>query len=158
MRRVPMAAAGAALVFGLVSVFLSGPLELVVYEALLGIALVMAVRALPTGDPGSGRSWWRRRARPERIAPASLAQWERLVTLAPGEIGKSSRRLVGGLRSLASSRLARRHGIDLDHRPEAARRALGEAAWRVIDPAEPDPNPSPVQIEAVVDALERLDP
>jgi hypothetical protein len=50
------------------------------------------------------------------------------------------RRLRPILREVAAQRLAARHGIDLDQRPEAARAFLGEEAWELVRPDRPHPD------------------
>lgn len=50
------------------------------------------------------------------------------------------RRLRPRLREIAAQRLAARHGIDLDRRPEAARELLGEEAWELLRPDRPLPD------------------
>jgi hypothetical protein len=43
------------------------------------------------------------------------------------------------LRTAAAARLASRHGIDLDRRPDAARALLGEEAWEWLRPDRSPP-------------------
>ncbi len=50
------------------------------------------------------------------------------------------RRLRPRLRRVAAQRLASRHGIDLERRPEAAEVLLGEETWELVRPDRPLPD------------------
>jgi hypothetical protein len=92
--------------------------------------------------------------------PKDLADLENLV-----EMGAESEfdlyfRLRPRLRRIADAKL-RGHGIDLDASPAEAAELLGPAAWDVLRPDRPRPDPtararSLPAITAVADALERL--
>ena len=62
----------------------------------------------------------------------------------------------------ASARLASRHGIELERRPEAARAMLGEDVWELLRPDRPEPadrhgpGVPREQVAAVIEALESL--
>jgi hypothetical protein len=65
------------------------------------------------------------------------------------------------LRDLAGWRLLGNRGVDIDTKPEAARRILGEPLGRLVDAtAEPPPfgarGPSLPDLDAALDQLERI--
>lgn len=62
------------------------------------------------------------------------------------------------LRRLAAAALAERRRIDLDRNPDAARAALGEAGWGLLDPSGSvsREGPSLAQIESLAARLEEL--
>jgi hypothetical protein len=97
---------------------------------------------------------------PER--PAELQRLEREVHLSLAGEFHLHHRLRPLLREIAANRLLLRHGLDLDRRPEAVQRLLGEDAWSWLRPDRPEPRdrwgPGPplAELTAVVDALERL--
>jgi hypothetical protein len=97
---------------------------------------------------------------PER--PAELERLEREVHLSLAGSFHMQHRLVPVLREIAANRLLLRHGLDLDARPEAAQRLLGDAAWSWLRPDRPEPRdrwaPGPplAELTAVIDALERI--
>ncbi|HYK96302.1 MAG TPA: hypothetical protein VE011_10615 [Candidatus Dormibacteraeota bacterium] len=70
-------------------------------------------------------------------------------------------RLKPALRDLARWRLERDHGVDLDRQPDAARRVLGDALWRLVAPADafPEfraPGVALGEVEAGVERLEGI--
>jgi hypothetical protein len=97
---------------------------------------------------------------PER--PRELERLEREVYLSLGNSFYLHHRLRPVLREIASHRLLRNHGVDLDSRPDAARRLLGDHAWDWLraDRVEPRdrwaPGPQLGELREVVDALERI--
>jgi uncharacterized membrane protein YccC len=66
------------------------------------------------------------------------------------------------LREIAAHRLLRRHGVDLDRRPDAAEKLVGAEAWAWLRPDREEPRdrwaPGPplAELRGVVDALERI--
>ena len=94
--------------------------------------------------------------------PRELERLEREVYLSLGSSFYLHNRLRPVLREIAAHRLLRKHGVDLDRRPEAAQRLLGDEAWAWLraDRAEPRdrwaPGPPLAELRAVVDALERI--
>jgi hypothetical protein len=71
-------------------------------------------------------------ARPARLR--SLEQVENDCVLGLANPVDLHRRLRPRLREIAAQRLAARHGVDLDSRPEAARALLGEEIWELVRP------------------------
>jgi hypothetical protein len=94
--------------------------------------------------------------------PRELERLEREVYLSLGSSFYLHHRLRPVLREIAAHRLLRKRGIDLDRRPDAAQRLLGDEAWAWLraDRAEPRdrwaPGPPLAELRAVVDALERI--
>jgi hypothetical protein len=94
--------------------------------------------------------------------PRELERLEREVYLSLGSSFYLHHRLRPVLREIAAHRLLRKHGVDLDRRPDAAQRLLGDEAWAWLraDRAEPRdrwaPGPPLAELRAVVDALERI--
>jgi hypothetical protein len=92
--------------------------------------------------------------------PKDLADLENLVAMGAESEFDLYFRLRPRLRRIAEARL-RGHGIDLDASPKEAAEVLGPAAWDVLRPDRPRPDPtararSLPAITAVADALERL--
>ncbi len=77
--------------------------------------------------------------REERGRPPELVRVEREITLGSANAGHLHVRLLPVLRDAAAARLAARHGIDLERRPEGARRLLGEDVWELVRPDRPEP-------------------
>ncbi|HET7353805.1 MAG TPA: hypothetical protein VFJ11_07145 [Gaiellaceae bacterium] len=71
--------------------------------------------------------------------PVELLRMERELELGIASAGSAHHRLLPLLRAAAAARLASRHGIDLDRRPDAARALLGEEAWEWVRPDRPEP-------------------
>lgn len=94
--------------------------------------------------------------------PRELERLEREVYLSLGSGFYLHHRLRPLLREIAAHRLLRRHGIELDRRPDAARKLLGEEAWEWLRPERPEPRdrwasgPPLSELRSVVDALERI--
>jgi len=94
--------------------------------------------------------------------PSAFASMERELQLAMGFADHAHRRFFPLLRAAASARLATRHGIDLERRPDAARRLLGDDTWDLLRPDRPRPTdslakgPRRDEIAAVIGRLEEL--
>jgi hypothetical protein len=80
-----------------------------------------------------------RRQRPTGSEPVELLRVERELELGIANAASAHHRLLPLLRAAAAARLASRHGIELDRRPEAARALLGEEAWELLRPDRPEP-------------------
>ena len=80
------------------------------------------------------------RGRPSAAAePVELLRMERELELGIANAGSAHHRLLPLLRAAAAARLASRHGVELDRRPDAARALLGEEAWELLRPDRPEP-------------------
>jgi hypothetical protein len=137
------------------------------YVLLLGaLGLVAAVRATRAASPDVQEPALAAELEdpldvpPER--PRELERLEREVYLSVGSSFYLHHRLRPVLREIASHRLLRNHGVDLDARPDAAKRLLGEQAWDWLRSDRPEPrdrwSPGPplAELRGVVDALERI--
>jgi hypothetical protein len=94
--------------------------------------------------------------------PRELERLEREVYLSLGSSFYLHHRLRPVMREIAAHRLLRKHGIELDRRPDVSRRLLGEQAWEWLRPDRPEPRdrwasgPPIAELRGVVDALERI--
>jgi len=139
---VPVLAATAALVILLALRGLSTSRALAIWIVIVaGIALVLLVRHPPARGK-QRRSRFEAAVRhggAETPVPVELLRMERELELGIAGAGNAHYRLLPLLRSAAAARLATRHGIELERRPEAARAVLGEDAWELLRPDRPEP-------------------
>jgi hypothetical protein len=139
---VPVLTATAALVILLALRPLSTSRALAIWIVFAsGIVLVLLVRHSRTGGEHK-RSGFEAALRGRRATtqpPAELLRMERELELGIAGAGNAHHRLLPLLRSAAAARLATRHGIELDRRPDAARALLGEDAWELLRPDRPEP-------------------
>ena len=159
-----VAAATAVLVFLLALKPLPPIRSVAIWVMLLAaIALRELVRSLDLShEPKSGFE----RALASRGAPAPapslLERMERELDLAVASADYAHRRLLPLLRSAAAARLAKRHGTDLERRPDAARELLDARTWEFLRPDRPEPanrhapGPRRSEIAAVVAQVEAL--
>jgi hypothetical protein len=71
--------------------------------------------------------------------PVELLRMERELELGIANASSAYHRLLPLLRAAAEARLASRHGVELDRRPDAAQALLGEEAWEWLRPDRPEP-------------------
>jgi hypothetical protein len=71
--------------------------------------------------------------------PVELRRVERELELGIANAASAHYRLLPRLRAAAAARLASRHGVELERRPDAARALLGEEAWELLRPDRPEP-------------------
>jgi hypothetical protein len=76
---------------------------------------------------------------PTPSEPVELLRMERELELGIANASSAHNRLLPLLRAAAEARLASRHGVELDRRPDAARALLGEEAWEWLRPDRPEP-------------------
>lgn len=94
--------------------------------------------------------------------PVELLRMERELILGTANADHAHRRLLPLLRSAAAARLAARHGLKLERRPETARTLLGEDVWELLRPDRPEPKDRhgrglpQRQIAAVIEKVESL--
>lgn len=103
---------------------------------LTGLVLLAAVAALPSRARSAFDEALRRPA-PQPSRPPQLEHVERLVTLGIANSYDFHARLRPLLRDVATARLGRARGIDLDS--PAGRTAVGEDAWDLLRPDRPAP-------------------
>jgi hypothetical protein len=138
---VPGLTAAVALVALLAIRPLSNSRALAIWVVLVAaIALLLVVQHSREDRPRAGRFEAALRARPP-AAPQTveLLRVERDLELGIAGAAHAQQRLLPLLRAAAAARLASRHGIELDRRPEAARALLGEHAWEWLRPDRPEP-------------------
>jgi hypothetical protein len=94
--------------------------------------------------------------------PVELLRMERELELGIASAGSAHHRLLPLLRAAAAARLASRHGVELERRPDAARALLGEEAWELLRPDRPEPQdrfgrgvPRPT-VTALIEKVESL--
>jgi hypothetical protein len=131
-----------------------------------GVGVVLGVRATRAASPDVHKPSLAAEIEdpldvpPER--PRELERLEREVYLSLGSSFYLHHRMRPVLREIAAHRLLTRHGVDLDHKADAAAAILGEPAWSWLRPDRPEPRdrwatgPPVDELHAVVDAVERI--
>lgn len=168
LRRVLVSVAMLTAVLGIllgVRPLSTGRLLSIYVLALAAVALAALTRLAQTVEERRRASAFdaalrRRDERPMR--PPELVRTERELTLGIANAGHLQRRLLPLLRDAAAARLAQKHGVELERRPEAARELLGDETWELLRPDRPDPvdrnapGISFARVRALVDRLEAL--
>ena len=134
--RAARALAVPALALGFVIAFAPGRTGLAIrIFALLacGAALLLLLAALRRAYPRE-RPLRRadKREAPSRAIPGMLGRLEQETVLGVAGSFDLHYRLRPRLRRIAAELLTARRGIDLDAKPDAARRALGDDAWEIV--------------------------
>lgn len=145
MRRLVLAAGVVAMSAALVAVAVSFPGErtraLAAYLLALGmLGVAVSLRAVlrPAGRSPFEAALAAQPVRSDRLRSLESVEHDCIQGLAnPVDL---HRRLRPRLREIAAQRLAVRHGIDLDQRPEAARAILGEECWELVRRERTHPN------------------
>jgi hypothetical protein len=130
-----------------------------------GIVLVTLIRhsrerSLP--EPPRRFEQALRTPKPETFQTAEFLRMERELDLGVAGAAHAHRRLLPLLRAAAAARLASRHGIELEHRPDAARTLLGDDVWELLRPDRPEPEDRHgpgvprEQVAAAIEAVEAL--
>jgi len=130
---------------------------------LTGLVLAGLVRDIRSGDgPSRARRFEaavRRQPAPS-APPVELVRMERELELGIANAAYAHRGLLPLLRAAATARIGSRHGFDLEHRPDAARRLLGDDVWELLRPDRPQPadrHGPGVPRHLVAAAIERLE-
>jgi hypothetical protein len=98
----------------------------------------------------------------EPMRPPELVRMEREITLGRARAADLHDRLLPTLREAAATRLAARRSVDLERRPDEARRILGDDVWELLRPDRPEPvdrlapGISLVSLRRIVDSLEQI--
>jgi len=130
-----------------------------------GIVLVVLIRLSREVDWPEAPRRFERALRPHKPTPSQTAEFlrmERELELGVVSAAHAHRRLLPLLRAAASARLASRHGIELERRPEAARAMLGDDVWELLRPDRPEPEDRHgpgvprEQVAAAIEAVESL--
>ena len=156
-----------AALLAVILLWLDGPLEFSMYQALLLIVAATAMHRLrPSEGEGQIDEPLRLRikptGRPRDSAPPQLERIERLVVFGKTTAFDAEWRLLPLLRAIAAEQLETRHGVDLESHPEIAERLLGDAGWELLDPERTlpvdrmAPGLTLDELEAAVSAIERL--
>lgn len=125
-------------------VFAAGWLAL---RVVVGVRVVPVLRSVPLDLP------------PPSARQVRLARLETSLTYAADSAEQFDRTVRPLLCELATDRLRRRHGIDIERSPAAARAIIGEELWQLfeVDQARPrGPGPEPARLAALVAAVERV--
>jgi hypothetical protein len=131
---------------------------LVVAAYAVGAAIAALRRELPPTTPLRPRASKRTREDP----PETLERLEQEVILGISGAFDLHYHLRPRVRGLARDLLAGRRGISLDDDPEAARLAVGEEAWDLVQPDRPPPADrlargiAPNELSNIVTALEGI--
>lgn len=80
-----------------------------------------------------------RRRKAVTSQPEELLRMDREIVLGAADADHAHRQLLPLLRTVAAARLAGRHGVELERRPETARSLLGEDVWELLRPDRPEP-------------------
>jgi hypothetical protein len=125
------------------------------------LALLLLVRHSHGGErPGLRFEAALRGRTPTHSEPVELLRVERELELGIANAASAYFRLLPQLRAAAAARLASRHGVELDRRPDAARALLGEEAWELLRPDRPEPADRfgrGVPRERVAELIERVE-
>ena len=112
----------------------------VIVAALVLVALVRHSREQDGPEPSRRFEEALRGRKPAVSQPEELLRMDREIVLGSADADHAHRRLLPLLRAAASARLAARHGIELERRPELARSLLGEDVWELLRPDRPEPD------------------
>ena len=127
---------------------------------LMGLIRQAGERDWPASRPRFEAALRRRKPAPSQAV--EFLRMERELTLGMADADHAHRQLLPLLRGAAAARLAARHGIALERRPEAARALLGDDAWELLRPDRPGPEDrhgpglKEEQVAAVIAAVESL--
>jgi len=134
----------------------------VLVTALALLVLTRHSRERRGAEPASRFEQALRKRKPSTAPPVELLRMERELILGTANADHAHRRLLPLLRATAAARLAARHGIELERRPEAASALLGAEVWELLRPdrQEPADRHGPglprEQIVAVIERVESL--
>jgi hypothetical protein len=132
---------------------------------LAAIVLLALVRIGRSGDERGRESAFEHAIQQrtfEPMRPPELVRMEREITLGQSRAGYLHERLLPTLREAAATRLATRRSVDLERRPDEARRILGDDVWDLLRPDRPEPvdklapGISLGALRRIVDSLEQI--
>jgi hypothetical protein len=161
----PVFVATAALVLLLALRPLSTSRALAIWVILVAalVLLLLVRKSRERTDSGCGHFEAALRREPaQATGTVELLRTERDLELGIAGAGHAHHRLLPILRDVAAARLASRHGVELDRRPDAARALLGDEAWELLRPDRPEPTDrfAPgvprARVAAVIDRVESL--
>jgi hypothetical protein len=161
---MPVLAATAALVLLLAVRPLSTSRALAIWVVLVTAMTLLLLVQHSRNAPSGGTRFEGALHRPQATAsqPVELLRVERDLELGIAGAGNAHHRLLPTLREAAAARLASRHGVELERRPDAARELLGEDVWELLRPDRPepadrfDPGVPRDEVAAVIERVESL--
>jgi hypothetical protein len=101
-----------------------------------------------------------RARKPPASQPEELLRMDRELVLGSADADHAHRRLLPLLRATAAARIAARHGLELERRPQQARALLGEDVWELLRPDRPEPedrHAPGVPRKSIVAVIERVE-
>ncbi|HZT84560.1 MAG TPA: hypothetical protein VE984_03960 [Gaiellaceae bacterium] len=138
---LPVAAAAAALVVLLAIRPLSTSRALAIWVVLAAAIVLFLLVRRSRVDRGESRFEAALRGPAEKTPQlVELLRIERDLELGIAGAGHAHHRLLPILREAAAARLASRHGVELELRPDAARDLLGDEVWELLRPDRPEPD------------------
>ncbi|MDF1595548.1 MAG: hypothetical protein P1T08_05560 [Acidimicrobiia bacterium] len=143
-------------------VFSDGTVELLGFEALVLLVVILALRLPGPARRESPPEFRYRRDRVERLPPR-LVRFERLVGFSRTSMVDFDHRLLPRLREIADARLLSSYGVTLAGSPERSEGILGAPAWALLRPDRVliedvgIPGPSVSELHALVTAIERIE-
>ena len=135
---------------------------LVIVTALALAALLRYSRARGGPVPASRFEQALRKRKPTTAQPEELLRMEREILLGIADADHAHRQLLPLLRTTVAARLAARHGLEPDRRPELERELLGDEVWELLRPDRPEPTDRhgpglrEEQVVAVIEKVESL--
>lgn len=111
----------------------------VVAAALVLVAIIRHSRERGGPEPASRFEQALRGRKPAASQPEELLRMDRVLVLGSADADHAHRQLLPLLRATAAARLAARHGLELERRPEEARALLGDDVWELLRPDRPEP-------------------
>ncbi|MEN3340746.1 MAG: hypothetical protein V7644_150 [Actinomycetota bacterium] len=130
---------------------------------LAAIALAALTRNAREASEWREQSLFEHALRPRELTtvrPPELVRMEREITLGSARVAHLESRLLPILREAAAARLSARHNVELERRPEAARRLLGDDAWELLRPdraGAADRSASGLPLRRIRELVERLE-
>ena len=135
---------------------------LVLVAALVLVALIRESRERAGPVPPSRFEQALRKPKSRIAQPEELLRMEREILLGIANADHAHRQLLPLLRTAAGARLAARHGLESERRPELERELLGPEVWEALRPDRPEPADRHApglpekQVVAVIEKVESL--
>jgi hypothetical protein len=138
---MPLAVATVSLIVLLQIHTLSTSRALAIWVVIVAsLALLLLVRQSRPGPKRASRFETAMRGTVTKTSvPVELERIERELELGIANAASAHHWLLPRLRAAAAARLASRHGVELERKPEAARALLGDEAWELLRPDRPEP-------------------
>jgi len=143
-------------------VFSDGTVEIVGFEVLILVALLMALRKGDSDRRSIVPEFQFSRRQRSRLPPR-LVDFEQLVGFSRTAMFDFERRLLPKLRDIADARLLDVHGFTTRDDPERAAAVVGPVAWNLLRPDRrlvddvSVPGPSEQELDGFVTAIELIE-